>query len=94
MTEYFFLQDTETNDLLREDGKPLLIKRATPSNTKLSLRKKPIHFANLISNKGDVSPICALQPRKLNLRRETWTMRKEAVTCPKCIAHLKKFPDI
>jgi hypothetical protein len=54
---------------------------------------KVIHLAHLISTKGDVSPICREQPRRINLKRETWTIRKEAVTCPKCLAHLEKFPN-
>jgi hypothetical protein len=54
---------------------------------------KPIHRAKLISDKGDVSPLCATKPRKLNLKVETWTNRDEAVTCPKCLAKLpKKLP--
>ena len=49
---------------------------------------KPYHMAHLYSQKGDVSPLCAVKPRKLNLDRELWTIRKEAVTCKKCLKKL------
>lgn len=35
---------------------------------------------------GRVSPLCAKRPRALNLERELWTLRWEAVTCPRCMA--------
>jgi hypothetical protein len=47
--------------------------------------KKPVHLAKMISNNGDVSPLCAKKPRKINLKTETWTNRAEAVTCKKCL---------
>jgi hypothetical protein len=47
---------------------------------------KIYHRAKLISNNGDVSPLCAKIPRKLNLVKELWTNRDEAVTCHKCLA--------
>jgi len=45
---------------------------------------KIVHLAKLVSPEGDVSPLCAKTPRKLNLKKETWTNRPEAVTCLKC----------
>jgi len=49
---------------------------------------KKYHMAHLWSQKGDVSPLCADKPRKINLSRELWTIRPEAVTCKKCLARL------
>ena len=46
---------------------------------------KIYHRAELISNNGDVSPLCAKTPHKINLAKELWTNRDEAVTCPKCL---------
>ncbi len=49
---------------------------------------RPYHKAHLVSAKGDVSPLCAARPRKIDLRRELWTLRDEAVTCKRCLAAL------
>ena len=63
-----------------------------PSNFDPYHDKKPIHRAKLISPEGDVSPLCATIPRKINLKVETWTNRDVAVTCKNClrIIELKK----
>lgn len=45
-------------------------------------------MAKLVSNRGDVSPLCADRPRKLNLERELWTFEAAAVTCKKCLAKI------
>lgn len=50
--------------------------------------RKPYHMFHLVSSKGDVSPLCAERPRKINLKRELWTFDKGAVTCKKCLAKL------
>ncbi len=47
---------------------------------------KKYHLAKLWSTKGDVSPLCAKTPRKIDLRKESWTLRPEAVTCKRCLA--------
>lgn len=47
---------------------------------------KKYHLAKMISAGGDVSPLCARTPRKINLKRELWTNRPEAVTCKRCLA--------
>jgi hypothetical protein len=47
--------------------------------------RKIVHLAKLISNKGDISPACAKKPRKLNLKLSKWSLRKNAVTCTKCL---------
>jgi hypothetical protein len=47
---------------------------------------KLIHRANKVNNRGDASALCYLTPRPINLRVASWTIRDEAVTCPKCKA--------
>jgi hypothetical protein len=49
---------------------------------------KVIHLAKLVNPRGDISPLCAAHPRKLNLKRESWSLVDEFVTCPKCQALL------
>ena len=48
--------------------------------------RKVYHKAALMRPDGAVSPLCAKKPRALNLRRELWTLRWEAVTCQRCLA--------
>ena len=50
---------------------------------------KKVHMGHLVSDKGDVSPLCAKRPRKINLKRETWTLVKKFVTCRECLALTK-----
>jgi len=50
---------------------------------------KIYHLAKMISSEGDVSPLCAKTPKKLNLSKETWTNRPEAVNCKRCLALIK-----
>lgn len=45
---------------------------------------KIVHMAKLVSDKGDVSPLCAKTPRRINLAKESWTLRTNEVTCNKC----------
>jgi hypothetical protein len=54
----------------------------------LGYEEKIRHRAKLISKNGGVSPLCAKRPKKINLAKESWTIRDEAVTCPKCKALL------
>ncbi len=52
---------------------------------------KIYHLAKMIRGRdGAVSPLCAEAPRKLDVSKETWTIRHKAVTCPKCLAKIKK----
>jgi hypothetical protein len=51
---------------------------------------KTYHFAKMIREDGMVSPLCADRPRALNLKRDSWTNRAEAVTCAKCRKRLKQ----
>ena len=50
---------------------------------------KKYHFAAKTTANGDVSALCFDPPRKINLRRELWTLTKSAVTCKKCLSILK-----
>ncbi len=45
---------------------------------------KVYHMAALIDRNGNVSPLCAAKPKPINLKKATWTNRREAVTCPRC----------
>lgn len=49
---------------------------------------KPIHRAKHMTGDGRVSPLCATIPRAINLKIATWTLRDDAVTCPKCLKRL------
>lgn len=54
---------------------------------------KIIHRANKINANGDVSALCYSKPRKINLAISIWTIRDDAVTCPKCLALLGQNPS-
>lgn len=47
---------------------------------------KVIHRAKHVSPTGRVSPLCAPKPRAIDLTRAGWTLRDDAVTCPRCAA--------
>lgn len=49
---------------------------------------KVCHKAKLVWPGGGVSPLCAKKPRKINLKRETWTVNDRFVTCKKCLKKL------
>ena len=49
---------------------------------------KPIHMAKHIRGNGDVSPLCAETPKAIDLSKESWTNRIEAVTCSECKSQL------
>ena len=44
------------------------------------------HLANKINPKGGVSALCFANPRAIDMKRATWVMNNDAVTCPKCLA--------
>lgn len=46
---------------------------------------KRFHLARMVNANGDVVPWCAALPRKVNMRRDTWTTDAAAVTCRRCI---------
>ncbi len=44
------------------------------------------HLADKTRPDGAVSAACFASPRAIDMKRATWTLRSEAVTCPKCRA--------
>lgn len=48
------------------------------------------HKAKLISPDGGISPLCAEKPRRLDLRKELWTITDNAVTCRKCLKKIEE----
>ena len=50
---------------------------------------KVYHKAKLVSPEGDISPLCATNPRKLNLKKELWALNDNAVTCKQCLKRLR-----
>ena len=53
------------------------------------LDRRKYHMAAHFLDDGSVSALCFRRPRAINLRRALWTIRKSAVTCPKCLRKLK-----
>ena len=51
---------------------------------------KVYHMANLINRDGGVSPLCSNKPRVIDLKKASWTNRREAVTCPRCKKRLSE----
>lgn len=49
------------------------------------MAERKYHFAKHIREDGSVSAICFSVPRAICLKQATWTNRKEAVTCKKCL---------
>jgi hypothetical protein len=45
-----------------------------------------IHRASKVGHDGRVSALCFMSPRAINLRKASWTLRNEAVTCAGCLA--------
>jgi hypothetical protein len=50
--------------------------------------KKTYHKAAKINDIGQASALCYSIPKAIP-NTETWTLRNEAVTCKKCLKHLK-----
>lgn len=44
------------------------------------------HRGDKINAKGGVSALCFPKPRAIDMKRATWVMSDDAVTCPKCRA--------
>lgn len=57
-------------------------------------KPKPYHMAAKMDGEGNVSPLCAVKPRALDLSKELWTVRPEAVTCKRCRAILAARPAL
>lgn len=56
------------------------------------MTQKLYHRAKLVTEAGQVSALCFTTPRPIDLTRARWTIRDEAVTCPRCriILHQQK----
>lgn len=54
------------------------------------LRPRLYHFGDKIREDGSVSALCFKVPKPVDLRRASWTIRAEAVTCPQCRKMLRK----
>lgn len=53
--------------------------------------EKVYHFAAKFSRGGGASALCYKKPRVIPLDRgQSWTIRPDAVTCPRCRALLKQ----
>lgn len=53
--------------------------------------EKVYHFVGKANARGEVSALCYLRPRAINLARgQSWTIRPDAVTCPRCRKLLKE----
>ncbi len=60
-------------------------------DTKQPIVKK-YHFASKLNSAGGVSALCFSRPRDIDLSRASWTNRKEAVTCEKCLTLMDAAP--
>ncbi len=56
-------------------------------------KAKVYHRADKIAPNGDVSALCYQRPRPIDLRKASWTIRDEGVTCPKCLAEMDRRLD-
>jgi hypothetical protein len=54
---------------------------------------KPVHMGAHVNGHGDVSALCYATSRAINLKTATWTNRREAVTCPRCLEVLARNPE-
>lgn len=52
--------------------------------------KRLVHMGSGVRADGAVSARCFASPRAIDMKRATWTLRAEAVTCPRCSAILKR----
>ncbi len=51
--------------------------------------QRTVHLARLINRQGEISPLCAVSPRALNLKKESWTTQVRYVTCLRCQAKIR-----
>lgn len=47
------------------------------------------HKGDKINSKGGVSALCFDRPRAINMKKATWVMGDDGVTCPKCLAIMR-----
>jgi hypothetical protein len=55
---------------------------------------KLYHMASKVNERGGVSALCFAQKRSIDLRRASWGLRPEAVTCPRCKRLLAQIADL
>lgn len=55
---------------------------------------KRYHKASKVNQRGGVSALCFAQPRSIDLSRASWTIRDEAVTCPRCRKLLQQIAEV
>lgn len=53
------------------------------------LKIRRIHRAKSVNEHGAVSALCFEKPHAIDLKKATWTIRDDAVTCPACLKKLK-----
>ena len=56
---------------------------------KRGAERKVIHKAKHVAPNGDVSPICATEPKALDLQLEGWTLTDRFVNCRRCLHVMK-----
>ena len=55
------------------------------------------HRGAKVNRHGRVTALCFVRPHGIDMTRATWTIRDEAVTCPKCKALIlarSKTPNV
>ena len=53
---------------------------------------KIYHKAKKVNAKGQVSALCFMSDRPIDLTKASWTNRNEAVTCQKCLKLITALP--
>lgn len=53
-------------------------------------KPRKYHYAAFVRAGGGISALCFRRPMVIDMRKATWTIRREVVTCPKC---LKKIAE-
>lgn len=51
------------------------------------------HRGDKIDQRGRVSALCFSKPRAIDMKRATWVMSDEKVTCQKCLALITARKD-
>lgn len=54
------------------------------------LRKKLYHYAGKVREDGAISALCYTTPHPINLKRSSWTLSEDYVTCPRCRKTLRE----
>lgn len=55
------------------------------TGTRIVEKKRIVHLANKINEKGQASALCSKKPRAINMKTSTYVFyQPEAITCKKC----------